>query len=536
MRQRGAAHQDGDLLHDLDAGVAGLPALLALADSLQEGQQCRNAQRTGHHGEGPRRGVAHVLVRVVDVGTHVGDHGGETGRLGQVADDLAAFDARVVVLVDEKRLDHHQNLVHPRPHQVVQLVEDAVDDFDEEVALLVFQSGSHEEWKDLVEQRPRPELARLVGDLPQRHLALGRRAVFDLQQQPQNFALLLLLGGQQRLVLLCHDLLGEGLILRLHGYIAGRLLHPQVLQRDLGGVVAHAEAGRRRHEGRGRGHRLARGRADGHVVGGRAQDFVALGGQHGVQVVVRQRAVALINLALPPRLQRVVREGGVDERCGGRGEAHLAERSGAPEHGRCAPRKAGGRLVPAAAHTLGRLRLQAGGRGGARLIPARRPAGRGGIHAARGGPVRRVPLRRLRLLPLALTCADVPPPPLARGGRFRRRRCGRRRGRRRTLDGLCLLRCVPLLLLLLLADAFLQLGLVLCQLLLQHHIFVGARIHQRGGLRKRVHALGRDDAVAAARLVLALALSNGGLLELLHGVKVFVHADRLLEHGSGCSV
>mmetsp|Transcript_8411 Transcript_8411/g.26021 ORF Transcript_8411/g.26021 Transcript_8411/m.26021 type:complete len:205 (-) Transcript_8411:1146-1760(-) len=200
MRQRGAAHQDGDLLHDLDAGVAGLPALLALADSLQEGQQCRNAQRTGHHGEGPRRGVAHVLVRVVDVGTHVGDHGGETGRLGQVADDLAAFDARVVVLVDEKRLDHHQNLVHPRPHQVVQLVEHAVDHLHQQVALLVLQGGAHQEGQDLSEERVRSKITSARRDGAQRRLALWRCAVLDLEQELHDLALGQLLAAQLVLV------------------------------------------------------------------------------------------------------------------------------------------------------------------------------------------------------------------------------------------------------------------------------------------------------------------------------------------------
>ena len=58
-----------------------------------------------HHGEGARGGVAHVLVDVVDVGAHRGDHGGEAGGLGEVGDDLAPLDARVVVLVDEQRLD-----------------------------------------------------------------------------------------------------------------------------------------------------------------------------------------------------------------------------------------------------------------------------------------------------------------------------------------------------------------------------------------------------------------------------------------------
>lgn len=52
----------------------------------------------------------HSLVDVVDVGTHGGDHGSQTGGLSQVGDDLSALHTGVVVLVDQQRLDHHQNL------------------------------------------------------------------------------------------------------------------------------------------------------------------------------------------------------------------------------------------------------------------------------------------------------------------------------------------------------------------------------------------------------------------------------------------
>ena len=38
MRQDGTAHQDGDLLHDLDACVPRLPRLLTLAHSFEERQ------------------------------------------------------------------------------------------------------------------------------------------------------------------------------------------------------------------------------------------------------------------------------------------------------------------------------------------------------------------------------------------------------------------------------------------------------------------------------------------------------------------
>lgn len=61
-------------------------------------------------GKGPGRGVPNVLVNVVYVGPHGGDHGSEAGRLGQVADDLATLHSRVVVLVNQQRFYHHQDL------------------------------------------------------------------------------------------------------------------------------------------------------------------------------------------------------------------------------------------------------------------------------------------------------------------------------------------------------------------------------------------------------------------------------------------
>ena len=100
VRQHGAAHEDRDLLHDLDARVARLPALLAQAHRLEERQQRGDAQRAGDDAKRARCGVAHVLVDVVDVWPHGGDHLRQASGLGEVGDDLAALDARVVVLVD----------------------------------------------------------------------------------------------------------------------------------------------------------------------------------------------------------------------------------------------------------------------------------------------------------------------------------------------------------------------------------------------------------------------------------------------------
>ena len=125
---------------------------------------------------------------------------------------------------------------------------------------------------------------------------------------------------------------------------------------------------RRRALGRGRrGEELARRRADGHVRVGRLEHLVPARREERVEVVVRQRPVPLLHLALPPahldllgRLRDVVVERAGAERA----EAHPAHRRrlrvdrphrrgadvGVPvqrRRARAASRDVDGRLVPA---------------------------------------------------------------------------------------------------------------------------------------------------------------------------------------------
>ena len=210
LRQHGAAHQLRDLRDDPHAGVARQPALLALADGAEEGEERRNAQRGGHDGEGARGDRADVAVGVVEVLAERGDHEGEARGLGEVADDFAALHAREFVVVDEHGLDHDEDLVHVGLHERVQLEEDAVQHFDEEMALLRFQLGTHQQGNDSrrdrettrgpVEERACAEGHRALGDLPQRSLALERRSVLDSQQEDHDLAVARLLLGQRRFV------------------------------------------------------------------------------------------------------------------------------------------------------------------------------------------------------------------------------------------------------------------------------------------------------------------------------------------------
>ena len=63
-----------------------------------------------------------------------------------------------------------------RPHEVVQLVEDAVDHLDQQVALLVLQCRRHQQRQDLVEEGVGAELTCLVCDLTKCRLTDRRNA------------------------------------------------------------------------------------------------------------------------------------------------------------------------------------------------------------------------------------------------------------------------------------------------------------------------------------------------------------------------
>lgn len=72
-------------------------------------------------------------------------------------------------------------------NQVIQFVENAVNNFDQQVALLVLQRGRHEQWQDLVEQGACSKLPSFVCDLTQSRLGQDRRGrgESDSDRDPQ---------------------------------------------------------------------------------------------------------------------------------------------------------------------------------------------------------------------------------------------------------------------------------------------------------------------------------------------------------------
>ena len=100
MGEDGTAHKDGDLLNDFNACVPCLPTLFRVTDCFEERQHCRYSEGTGDDCEGSGSGVADILILMVYVGTHGGNHSGQAGSLRQVGDDFSALDSRVVVLIN----------------------------------------------------------------------------------------------------------------------------------------------------------------------------------------------------------------------------------------------------------------------------------------------------------------------------------------------------------------------------------------------------------------------------------------------------
>lgn len=74
VRQNGAAHEDGDLLHNLDACVPSLPGLLAFTHSFQEREERGDPEGGGYNSKGSGGGVSDILVHVVNIRSHRGDH------------------------------------------------------------------------------------------------------------------------------------------------------------------------------------------------------------------------------------------------------------------------------------------------------------------------------------------------------------------------------------------------------------------------------------------------------------------------------
>ena len=96
--------------------------------------------------------------------------------------------------------DGFPHLMHIWPDQIVELVQDAVNDLHQQMALLILEGRRHQEREDLVEERTGAELAGLVRHLPEGGLSHRGRAVLDLEEELHDSPLLGFLRAQCALI------------------------------------------------------------------------------------------------------------------------------------------------------------------------------------------------------------------------------------------------------------------------------------------------------------------------------------------------
>ena len=180
--QNGASHHDSDLLDDTDACTSSLLGFLAPAYGFEERKKRKDPKNRSDGGEGASGRVPDILVGMVDIRLHGGDHMGQNSSFRQVGDDFTAFDTSVVVFVDKQGFDDNQNPVNIRSDKIMELVKDAVNNLNKQVVLLVLESTLHQEGEDLVKERPGSELLGLVHDLSESRNQTQRKTVLASQR------------------------------------------------------------------------------------------------------------------------------------------------------------------------------------------------------------------------------------------------------------------------------------------------------------------------------------------------------------------
>ena len=107
-----------------------LPAFLRAAHGAQERQHRWDAQSRRDDCQCSSCGIPHVFVGMINIRPHRTDHVCQTGRLGEIADNLAALDTHIVVLINQQRLNHHENTMDVGPHKLIEFVQNTVNDLD----------------------------------------------------------------------------------------------------------------------------------------------------------------------------------------------------------------------------------------------------------------------------------------------------------------------------------------------------------------------------------------------------------------------
>lgn len=89
--------------------------------------------------------------------------------------------------------------MHIRPHQVVQLIQDSVNHFHQQMSLLRV-SGGHKQRQKVIKKWPCTKFTSIDGDLPEARFSHLRISIFYLKQKGQDFPFLLFLDGEILLI------------------------------------------------------------------------------------------------------------------------------------------------------------------------------------------------------------------------------------------------------------------------------------------------------------------------------------------------
>lgn len=101
-----------------------------MTDCFEKRKERRDSQRGSDDGECAGRRIPDIVIVVIDIRTHGGNHRGKPRSLGKVRNNFTSLHSGIVVLVNEKRLNDNEDLVHVRAYQVIELKENPVDDLD----------------------------------------------------------------------------------------------------------------------------------------------------------------------------------------------------------------------------------------------------------------------------------------------------------------------------------------------------------------------------------------------------------------------
>src|SRR6267154_5074738 len=86
----------------------------------EERQERGDTKGGGNDRECASGGVADILVSMINIGTHGGDHVCKTSSFGKVGYDLTTLHMSIIILINEEWLDDNENFVNVWTDEVIE--------------------------------------------------------------------------------------------------------------------------------------------------------------------------------------------------------------------------------------------------------------------------------------------------------------------------------------------------------------------------------------------------------------------------------